>query len=188
MPTSKQIFSRKKMNVPKFDSLNIFPALCHISTLIICLLDNVKSSLFLALNNSNRDLEYTHRQIDGILRALRMDLRFYRLALVMCTIGLMVIAPIIVALYANYNSVHIAMIAATLCIVAGVSILLFEVVAWWKVLYCEKAIKKYTEALWQKNFERYSDIIEHRPLLDDNLDEYRQQLTAWRESLWEREL
>ena len=34
----------------------------------------------------NPDLEYTHRQTDGILRALRMDLRFHRLSLVMCTI------------------------------------------------------------------------------------------------------
>lgn len=135
----------------------------------------------------NPDLEYTHRQTDGILRALRMDLRFHRLSLVMCTIGLMVIAPIVVALYANYNSEHIALIAAALCIVAGVSVLLFEVVAGWKIIYCEKTIKKYTEALWQKNFERYSDIIEHRSLLDDSLDGYRQDLAdKWRD-LWERE-
>lgn len=135
----------------------------------------------------NPDLEYTHRQIDGILRALRMDLKFYRLVLVMCTIGLMVIAPVVVALYANYNSEHIAMIAAALCVVAGVSILLFEVVALRKEIYYEKTIEKYTEVLWQKNFERYSNIIEHRPLLDDSLDEYRQELAdRWR-SLWERE-
>lgn len=43
------------------------------------------------------------------------------------------------------------------------------------------------EVLWQKNFERYSNIIEHRSLLDDSLDGYRQELAdRWR-SLWERE-
>lgn len=135
----------------------------------------------------NPELEYVHRQIDGILRALRMDLRFYRLALVMCTISLMVIAPVVVALYANYRSVHIAMIAAALCIVTGISILLFDVLAGTKIIYCEKTIKKYTEALWQKNFERYSNIIQNERLLDDGLDNYRQYLSEVRYSLWERE-
>lgn len=135
----------------------------------------------------NPDLEYVHRQVDGILHALRMDLRFYRLALVMCTIGLMVIAPVMVALYANYKSVHIAMIAAALCIVAGISILFFEVMAWEKVIYCEKTIKMYTDALWRKNFERYSNIIEHNSLIDDNLSDYRQHLSNISYSLWERE-
>lgn len=137
---------------------------------------------------NNPSLEYTHRQIDGILRALRMDLKFYRLALIMCTIGLMVIAPVVVALYANYKSVHIAMVAAALCVVTGISILLFEFLALWKVIYCEKTIKRYTEALWRKNFERYSVIIEHGSLLDDSLDRYRQDLADEWKSLWEREL
>ena len=135
----------------------------------------------------NPALEYTHRQIEGILRALRMDLRFYRFALIMCTIGLMVIAPVVVALYANYKSVHIAMIAAALCVVARFSILLFEVVAWWKVIYCEKTIKKYTEALWQENFGRYSNIIERGSLLDDSLDRCWQDLADRMSSLRERE-
>lgn len=136
---------------------------------------------------NNPSLEYTHRQIDGILRALRMDLRFYRLALVMCTIGLMVIAPVIVALYANYRSVHVAMIAAALCIVAGISVLFFEGVAWWKIIYCEKTIKKHTEALWKKNFERYSIIIEQGSLIDDSLDGYWKELADRAEELWQRE-
>lgn len=143
-------------------------------------------SMAVALGD-NPDLEYVHRQVDGILRALRMDLRFYRLALAICTIGLMIIAPIVVALYANYKSVHIAMIAATLCVVAGISILIFEVLAFGKVIYCEKTIKKYTEALWQKNFGRYSNIIEQDRLADDKLDDYRQYLTNWIRSLRERE-
>ena len=136
---------------------------------------------------NNPDLDYTHRQIDGILRALRMDLRFYRLALIICTIGLMVIAPVVVALYANYTSEHIAIIAAAMCAVAWASILIFEVVALWKVIYCEIAIKKHTEELWRKNFECYSNIIEHRPFLDDRLDRYGQELyDRWR-TLQEKE-
>lgn len=135
----------------------------------------------------NPDLEYVHRQIDGILRTLRMDLRFYRSVLVMCTIGLMVITPVVVALYSKYKSEHIAIIAAALCIVTGISILLFEVVAGWKVIYCEKTIKKYTEALWQRNFERYSNMMQHKALVDFDLDVYKQHLINVRDSLWARE-
>ena len=84
----------------------------------------------------------------------------------------MVIVPVIVALYANYKSVYIAMIAAALCIVARVSIFIFEIVTWRKTIYCKKFIKKYTEALWQLNFDRYSYIIRRQPFLDGDPDEY----------------
>lgn len=126
----------------------------------------------------NQALEYAHRQIDGILRALRMDLRFYRFAILMCTIGLMVLAPVVVALYAKYVSQSIAVVSATVCFVIVVLILFFDMAALGKAIQCEKAIHKYTNALWEKNFSRYSRLLD-----DYNLDAYRFHLRRVEEHL-----
>lgn len=122
--------------------------------------------------SENSTLDYTHRQVDGILRALRMDLRFYRLTLLMCTIGLIIIAPTFVALYSKYNSTYIAMIAAVLCLVAMVAVLPFAIVAWKKIIYNERLIQKYTEQLWERNFLKYSYQVDWRISSGEIIDNY----------------
>lgn len=137
--------------------------------------------------SDNSGFEYAHRQVDSILQTLRMDLRFYRLVLVMCTIGLMIISPIIVALYANYSSIQIAMIAAALCSVTALSIFTFEIMAVRKVIYCEKAIKKYTELLWEVNSSSYTHMMQATCVFEENTRGYRDYLSQLRRQLWERE-
>lgn len=136
--------------------------------------------------SDNAALEYTHRQINGVLHALRMDLRFYRLMLIVCTIGLMVVAPTFVALYARYKSPTIAIIAAVLGVIALVAVLPFGVVTWRKILYCEKTIQKYTELLWENVYSEYSLQLRRSLWESESIDNYWPRLYSFQEFLDEK--
>lgn len=144
----------------------------------------------------NPILEYTHRQIDGILRTLRMDLRFYRFVLLICTIGLMIMPLIVFAIYAKYHFDSESMILVSIIIcVATFPVLLFGGICCNKAIHCERSIQIYTNELWKDNFSLYSHVLgktmlekeERLHYLQAKLDIREDQLDEREKQLYERE-
>lgn len=111
------------------------------------------------LLSDNQNLAYTHQQVDGILHALRMDLKFYRLAFVICIIGVLALIPAAVVLASRDISAPATLSAAVLCILT-LSVLASACLrTLYKMRKCETMVTKYTDALWDVNFAVYREVL-----------------------------
>lgn len=111
------------------------------------------------LLTSNPELEYTHQQVDGILRALRMDLKFYRLMLLLCVAGIFTLASLIVICYPKYRltgaaGCFVALFLATLIALAAIGSWLLK-----KILSCEMRVTEYTDVVWKINISGYKALL-----------------------------
>lgn len=122
------------------------------------------------LLSDNQDLEYTHQQVDGILHALRMDLRFYRLAFVICIIGVLALIPVAVVLASKDISAPATFSAAVLCILTLSVLALVCIQTLYKMRKCETLVTKYTDELWDINFAVYREVLLNTGLLQQGSD------------------
>lgn len=112
------------------------------------------------LLTSSPELEYAHQQIDGILRTLRMDLKFYRLMLLLCVAGTLILTSVLVIYYPKYQLMDTAMYVAVLFFT--ILLVLVMLAAWilMKISSCEKRVTMYTDIVWKINIAGYKMLLQ----------------------------
>lgn len=118
------------------------------------------------LQFENYKLDYTHKQIEGILHALRMDMRHYKFLLILYSIGIIIVElvsiimlPRIIAILGNSLAVQSVAVFVTIVLIIALifSLLLRLFYSTIKnVQNCERRISAYMEALWDLHFINYS--------------------------------
>lgn len=115
----------------------------------------------------NYNLDYSHKQIEAILHALRMDMRHYRLSLMFYSLALTIMAciaiimvPSIVKIGPHLNIgdgdlITVFLIPATTAFVISWVLLMLRLSAKKKLDKYEERISAYMDALWELHFESY---------------------------------
>lgn len=119
------------------------------------------------LQIENQTLDYTQKQIEGLLHAMRMDAKHYKLLMMIYSFGiLMLITIAIITLPKILNasdkvqSISSGLVVITIFFALAAVLLLF--------LFClslknvkirENRVLEYMELLWQLHFERYKRIF-----------------------------
>lgn len=115
-------------------------------------------------------LDYTHKQIEGILHALRMDMRHYKFLLFLYSIGILIIElaaiimlpKIIAALQYSVAEQSVVVFNSIIFIVACLFMLLLGLFTstLMNVKNCEKRISTHMETLWELHFRSYRILFE----------------------------
>lgn len=111
-------------------------------------------------------LDYTHKQIEGILHALRMDMRHYKILLVLYSIGILVIEfvsiiilpKVIYALgssIADYTAIVLASIIMMIIVFMFLLLLGLFLSTIRNIKICENRISAWMSDLWELHFTCY---------------------------------
>ena len=102
-------------------------------------------------------LDYVHKQIEGILHALRMDTRHYKLLLLLYSIGILIVGIASVITLPDIIDASIVVCTSSILIIALLfALLLYLFTSTQKnVQNCEKRISTYMEALWEFHIVSY---------------------------------
>lgn len=121
------------------------------------------------LQFENYNLDYAQKQIEGILHALRMDMRHYKLLLILYAIGILIITlttilvlPQITLLLDSLNENAFIAITPIMLIIAWLFALLLRLFfsTMKNVKMFEEKISTYMDALWHLHFTSYSKQFE----------------------------
>lgn len=122
----------------------------------------------------NIELEYTHLQLDSILHAFRMDLRFYRLILLLELIAISILVPITIFQLSKFGYENTVGFTVTMLVsLVVVLILCFASMLNFKKIYmCERRVRTYSEQLWKLNFWIYkADLLNGRQFKDTETEQ-----------------
>ena len=102
-------------------------------------------------------LDYVHKQIEGILHALRMDVRHYKLLLLLYSIGILIVGIASIITLPDIIDKSVVVCASSILIIASLfALLLYLFTSTQKnVQNCEKRISTYMEALWEFHIISY---------------------------------
>jgi len=107
----------------------------------------------------NTEFDYTNRQLEGILRALRMDMRHYKALLMTYSFGILILASIALLVlpkmpYSTYG------VAVTIIFTIAIVVFIYLFVLSLKhMLKYERRVYLYTQELWEINFACYRTWI-----------------------------
>ena len=112
-------------------------------------------------------LDYTHRQIEGILHAMRMDMQHYKFLMLLYSVGILIIIAIAIIILPqmlkaanDFNSISSSLIVVLVLFPLATSLLLYLfVLSLRNVKIREEKILKYMELLWKLHFDRYTDFF-----------------------------
>lgn len=109
------------------------------------------------LQSNHAELDYTHKQIEGILHAFRMDMRHYKLLLMLNSVGIIIFAiisiivlPRIIENISTSNLLDFAFMPFILLFLTFLFCISLR-----NVKNCENRIAKYMESLWEIHFANY---------------------------------
>lgn len=119
------------------------------------------------LQIENQALDYTQKQIEGLLHAMRMDTKHYKLLMMIYSLGILVLItiaiitlPKILKASDNFQSISSGLVVVTIFFaLAAVLLLSLFFLSLTNVKIREKRILEYMELLWQLHFERYKRIF-----------------------------
>ena len=116
----------------------------------------------------NNNLDYSHKQIESILHAFRMDMRHYRLSLMIYSIGLIIIACVAIMMVPSivkigpYLSIEndldlilVFLIPAAIAAIISWVLLLLRFSAKKKLDQYEEKVSEYMDYLWKLHFNFY---------------------------------
>lgn len=122
------------------------------------------------LQFQDSQLDYTHKQIEGILHALRMDMRHYKFLLFLYSIGILIIELVSIVMLPNIvaalkDSVvdqPVLVFNAIILIIVFLFVLLLYLFSSTliNVRNCEKRISAHMETLWELHFKSYRILFE----------------------------
>lgn len=123
------------------------------------------------LQSTHAKLDYTHKQVEGILHAFRMDMRHYKLLLMLNLIGIIVFAIISIIVspqiignlsdllleYSDLNTLNSILFISLVVVLAFVLLILIWLffISLRNVQKCENRIVQYMESLWEIHFSNY---------------------------------
>lgn len=119
------------------------------------------------LQIEDKNLDYSSKQIEGILHAMRMDMKHYKFLMMVYSLGILilitiaiVILPRIIGASNNLHSISRGLIVICMFFVFALFLLLFLfILALKNVNIREGKILKYMGLLWQLHFSRYEKIL-----------------------------
>lgn len=121
------------------------------------------------LQSDEIELDYSHKQLEGILHALRMDLRHHKLVLLLSIVGLFVFSFLMILIaprlfhYANTSTFSTdGLVSEFLILIFALSfaILIFVVIGEMTIIRkAESRINNKTELLWSLLFQYYKEEI-----------------------------
>lgn len=119
------------------------------------------------LQIEDKNLDYSSKQIEGILHAMRMDMKHYKLLMMFYSLGILilitiaiVILPKIIGASNDLQSIARGLIVICVFFVFALFLLLFLfTLALKNVRIREEKILKYMELLWQLHFSRYEKLL-----------------------------
>lgn len=123
------------------------------------------------LQSTHAKLDYTHKQVEGILHAFRMDMRHYKLLLMLNLVGIIVFATISIIVLPHIignlsdlfrgnpdiNTSKLILFNSIIVILAFVLLILIWLffISLRNVQKCESRIVHYMESLWEIHFINY---------------------------------
>lgn len=114
------------------------------------------------LQIENHKLDYAHKQLEGILHALRMDMRHYKFLLMVYSIGFLMLGINFVLILPEIMKVGRNQISVICIFVLLFLLLLIPFVSAMKNVHnCENKISDYMSILWELHFKSYKKQYEH---------------------------
>lgn len=108
------------------------------------------------LQFENHKLDYAHKQLEGILHALRMDMRHYKFLLMIYSIGILMLGIVSVIMLPTIINAERNLISIISILVLIFILLLVPYSSALKNVHiCEKKISDYMELLWDLHFKSY---------------------------------
>lgn len=111
----------------------------------------------------NGELEYAHLQLDSIIHALRMDMKFYRLVMLIGIVGILVLVPVTIFQFSKFNYEVTTTLVATMNPLpfALLALLILTLSSLLKIQKCERTVSEYSNQLWELNFLIYKTNLLH---------------------------
>lgn len=113
------------------------------------------------LQQKSDQLDYTHKQIEGILHALRMDMSHYKFLLLLYSVGIVLTAIILILNLQSFMDPRNDLFGV---LVGGVLLLIMLFIPFYNAMKninkCENKISQYTDCLWNLHFESYKKQFE----------------------------
>lgn len=117
------------------------------------------------LQSEEATLDYSHKQLEGVLHALRMDLRHHKLVLLLSLIGLFILSSLSVLIAPKLvqqidlsrfdSSLAAIMLPLTVFLLFFFILVLVILVERKIILRAEARISRYTESLWELHYSCY---------------------------------
>lgn len=130
------------------------------------------------LQYSNDRLDYAHKQIEGILHALRMDQRHYKILLALYSVGLIGLSVALVIVFPgvlpeltrNSWSFEWTFLFVLIIGIVFISLFAFFMKSYQRVTKYENRIAQYVEALWKIHFRCYEELFSQIYSIDSQVD------------------